>query len=110
MQTRKWYSLADKVWDPCNLAKAAAAVVANGGAPGIDHISCDRFAEQLETRLDELGQALRAHQFHPLAVQRVYIPQTGHEETEALRDSCCPRQSGPTGHPAGNGTDLGADL
>ena len=77
MQTKKWYSLADKVWDPRNLAKAAAAVLANGGAPGIDHVSCDRFAEQLDARLDELAQALRAHQYHPLAVQRVYIPKPG---------------------------------
>ena len=77
MQTKKWYSLADKVWDPRNLAKAAAAVLAHGGAPGIDHVSCDRFAEQWDARLDELAQALRAHPYHPLAVQRVYIPQPG---------------------------------
>ncbi|MCL5065599.1 MAG: hypothetical protein M1600_11100, partial [Firmicutes bacterium] len=39
MVVRKWYSLADKVWNPQNLVRAAAAVLSNQGSPGVDHQS-----------------------------------------------------------------------
>ncbi len=76
-QQRKWYSLADKVWNPANLAMAAASVLANHGAAGVDHQSCDRFAEHLGEELDRLGQAMREHRYQPLPVRRVWIPKPG---------------------------------
>ena len=76
-QQRKWYSLADKVWNPANLAMAAAAVLANNGAAGVDHQSCDQFAERLGEELDRLGQAMREHRYKPLPVRRVWIPKPG---------------------------------
>jgi RNA-directed DNA polymerase len=75
--TKKWYSLADKVWRPSNLAKAAAAVLANQGAAGLDHQSCEQFAEHLADELDGLSRALREHRYQPQPVRRVYIPKPG---------------------------------
>ena len=77
MTQRKWYSLADKIWSPSNLALAAGAVLANHGAAGVDHQSCEQFAEHLEEELEQLGDAMRRHRYHPLPVRRVYIPKPG---------------------------------
>ena len=74
---RKWYSLVDKVWNPANLALAAAAVLANQGAAGVDHQSCDQFAEHLGDELDRLGRAMWEHRYKPLPVRRVWIPKPG---------------------------------
>ena len=81
---RKWYSLADKVWNPTNLALAAAAVLANHGAAGVDRQSCDQFAEHLGAELDRLGQAMREHRYHPLPVRRVWIPKPGTQKQRPL--------------------------
>ncbi len=74
---KKWDSLADKVWHPSNLAKAAAAVLANHGAAGLDHQSCVQFGEHLADELATLGLALREHRYRPQPVRRVYIPKPG---------------------------------
>ena len=81
---RKWYSLADKVWNPANLARAAAAVLANQGAAGVDHQSCDQFAEHLGDELDRLGHAMREHRYKPLPVRRVWIPKPGTKKQRPL--------------------------
>lgn len=80
-QQRKWYSLADKVWNPANLALAAAAVLANQGAAGVDHQSCDQFAENLGDELDRLGHAMRERRYKPLPVRRIWIPKQGSVRT-----------------------------
>jgi group II intron reverse transcriptase/maturase len=77
MTQRKWYSLADKIWSPSNLALAAHAVLTNHGAAGVDHQSCEQFTEHLEDELEQLGEAMRRHRYHPLPVRRVYIPKPG---------------------------------
>ena len=64
MTQRKWYSLADKIWSPSNLALAAGAVLANHGAAGVDHQSCEQFAEHLEEEWEQLGDAMRRHRYH----------------------------------------------
>jgi len=83
-QQRKWYSLADKVWNPANLALAAAAVLANQGAAGVDHQSCDQFAEHLGDELDRLGHAMRERRYKPLPVRRVWIPKPGTKKQRPL--------------------------
>lgn len=83
-QQRKWYSLADKVWNPANLALAAATVLANQGAAGVDHQSCNQFAEHLGEELDRLGQAMREHRYQPLPVRRVWIPKPGTKKQRPL--------------------------
>jgi len=83
-QQRKWYSLADKVWNPANLALAAAAVLANQGAAGVDHQSCEQFAEHLGEELDRLGRAMREHRYQPLPVRRVWIPKPGTKKQRPL--------------------------
>lgn len=83
-QQRKWYSLADKVWNPGNLAMAAAAVLANRGAAGVDHQSGDQFAEHLGDELDRLGRAMQEHRYKPLPVRRVWIPKPGTKKQRPL--------------------------
>ncbi len=56
---------------------AAAAVLANQGAAGVDHQSCDQFATHLGDELDRLGQVMREHRYQPLPVRRVWIPKPG---------------------------------
>ena len=107
---RKWYSLADKVWNPANLAMAAAAVLANQGAAGVDHQSCDQFAEHLGEELDRLGQAMREHRYRPPAGPPRLDTEAGDQETEAPRGACYPGPRGGRSHAANHGTHLGTDL
>ncbi|PSR21819.1 MAG: group II intron reverse transcriptase/maturase [Sulfobacillus benefaciens] len=84
MTQRKWYSLADKVWSSSNLALAAGAVVKNHGAAGVDHQSCEQFAEHLDEELEALQNRMRQHDYHPLPVRRVYIPKPGTHKQRPL--------------------------
>ncbi|NMP22274.1 reverse transcriptase domain-containing protein [Sulfobacillus harzensis] len=59
------------------MTRAAAAVLANRGAAGLDRQSCDQFAEHLGEELERLGQAMREHRYKPLPVRRVFIPKPG---------------------------------
>ena len=59
------------------MALAAASVLTNHGAAGVDHQSCEQFAEHLEDEWEQLGDAMRRHRYHPLPVRRVYIPKPG---------------------------------
>jgi len=74
---RKWYSLYDKVHAPFNLQRAWERVWANHGAPGIDGLTVDRFAENAEERLQALSLDLREKTYRPHPVRRVYIPKSG---------------------------------
>src|SRR3954454_14533089 len=68
-----WFSLIDKVYAPANLAAAAAQVVANRGAPGVDHVTVERFTAHAEENLGRLGEQLRQG-YRPQPIRRVYIP------------------------------------
>lgn len=70
---RKWHSLIDKVYAPGNLRRAWARVQANAGAPGIDGITVEQFAERAEQWLAELAQDLRQKTYQPKSVRRVFI-------------------------------------
>lgn len=73
----KWYSLIDKVWALPNLQQAWQHVASNGGAPGSDGMTIERFAENADERLVQLAADLRAKTYRPQPVRRVLIPKSG---------------------------------
>jgi RNA-directed DNA polymerase len=79
-----WFSLIDKVYLERSLRAAMAKVVANHGAPGIDHVSVEAFAEAADANLAKLQQALRDGSYEPQAIRRVYIPKPGSNEQRPL--------------------------
>ena len=79
-----WFTLIDKVYSESNLRAAAAKVIANQGAAGVDHVSVEQFARQLDGQIAELSQQLRGGTYRPLPVRRVQIPKPGSRETRPL--------------------------
>ena len=80
----KWFRLIDKVWSLKSLGRSLEKVVAKGGSAGIDNQS----AQQVEVHRDQttakLEQELRASQYQPQAVKRVWIPKPGSQELRPL--------------------------
>jgi len=79
-----WFSLIDKVWTERNLVASYAKVAANGGAPGVDHVSVDEFGSKLEANVTKLTAALHDGSYEPQAIRRVYIPKPGSNEQRPL--------------------------
>ena len=79
-----WFSLIDKVYSAGNLAAAAAKVVANRGAAGVDHVDVEAFGYRMDENLKSLAEQLRAGTYRPQAIRRVYIPKPGSDELRPL--------------------------
>jgi RNA-directed DNA polymerase len=79
-----WFSLIDKVYASANLEAAFTKVLANGGAPGVDHVTVEAFDRRREANLTKLQQELRAGSYRPQAVRRVWIPKPGSREQRPL--------------------------
>jgi RNA-directed DNA polymerase len=79
-----WFSLVDKVCKRSNLHAAAAKVKANGGAPGVDHVTVEQFWSDLEANKAKLEAALRDGSYQPQAIRRTYIPKPGSNEQRPL--------------------------
>ena len=71
---RKWYSLADKVWNPETLRKAWEKVRANKGKHGVDGVTIEEFEAGLEANIKQLHEELKGKTYRPQPVRRVYIP------------------------------------
>src|SRR6266513_2010629 len=69
-----WFSLIDKVYAERNLRSATAKVVANRGAPGVDHVTVAAFDEALDTNVAKLSRTLRDGSYEPQAIRRTFIP------------------------------------
>jgi RNA-directed DNA polymerase len=80
----KWYSLIDKLYPIATLEAAFAAVKANQGAAGVDHVSIEDYAANLETNLARLSESLRTGSYRPQAIRRHYIPKPGSQEKRPL--------------------------
>jgi RNA-directed DNA polymerase len=80
----KWFRLIDKVWSAKNLAGSLQKVVAKGGSAGIDNQSARAVQEHPEQTIQKLEQELRAGQYQPQAVKRVWIPKPGSQEKRPL--------------------------
>jgi len=80
----KWFSLVDKVWKMENLQSAAAQVKANGGAAGVDGLSCEAYLKDGASRLQRLQAKLQQGSYEPHPVKRVWIPKLGSKELRPL--------------------------
>jgi RNA-directed DNA polymerase len=80
----KWFSLVDKVWKMENLQSAAAKVQANGGAAGVDGLSCEDYLKDSALRLRRLQAELQQDSYRPHPVKRVWIPKLGSKELRPL--------------------------
>src|ERR1700686_2073409 len=54
-----WFSLMVKVFAESNLRASYGKVAANGGAPGVDHVTVEAFGNDLEGNVAKLAAALR---------------------------------------------------
>ena len=55
----KWYSLIDKLHSEATLRAAFTQVEANRGAAGVDHVSVEQYAKDLDANLRRLSEELR---------------------------------------------------
>lgn len=74
MQPALHDALLERVLDPANLQRAWTRVKANKGAPGIDGMPIEAFAEYARVHWAGIRQALRDGSYQPQAVRRVAIP------------------------------------
>jgi RNA-directed DNA polymerase len=79
-----WFSLIDKVYAPANLLASCAKVAANGGAPGVDHVTVEDFTKRLAGNVEKLAAQLQDESYRPQRVRRVNIPKPGTKETRPL--------------------------
>jgi RNA-directed DNA polymerase len=80
----KWFRLIDKVWAEKNLGRALEKVVKNGGSAGIDRQSVREVERHKEKEIGDLQRELRAQDYRPQAVKRVWIEKLGSKEKRPL--------------------------
>jgi len=80
----KWFRLIDKVFSERNLFAAFQQVASKRGAPGVDHVTVDRFGQQLPENVWQLSDSLKDGSYRPQAIRRVHIPKPGTKETRPL--------------------------
>jgi group II intron reverse transcriptase/maturase len=69
--------LMEAALEPENWHAAWKAVVANGGAPGIDGMRCEELKEHLQRHGEAIAAKLRTGRYAPSPVKRVVIPKPG---------------------------------
>ena len=69
-----WFRLIDKVYHPRNLRASWCRSARNGGSPGIDGITIDRYRCDVEPNLQRLSEQLRTGAYRPKSIRRTYIP------------------------------------
>jgi RNA-directed DNA polymerase len=79
-----WFRLIDKVWSERNLFASYTKVAENQGAPGVDQVTVEAFAQQLETQLTNLKTALHEGTYQPQLIRRTYIPKPDSNEQRSL--------------------------
>ena len=80
----RWHSLIDKLYPLSTLRAAFTAVAANQGAAGVDHVTIERYASDLDANLDRLSASLKSGTYRPQAIRRHYIPKLGSRELRPL--------------------------
>ena len=79
-----WFSLIDKVYTLPALEAAFRKVEANKGAAGVDHVTIEMFADQLDVNLRRLVEELRDGTYRPQLIRRTWIPKPGSSEKRPL--------------------------
>lgn len=79
-----WFSLIDKVWTERNLRASFTKVLENRGAPGMDYVTVEEFARQLDTNVANVAAQLRDGSYEPQVIRRTYIPKPGSHEQRPL--------------------------
>lgn len=80
----KWYSLIDKVYPEATLRAAFREVSSNSGAAGVDHVTIERFADDVDANLQRLSEELRTGKYRAQAIRRHWIPKPGSQEKRPL--------------------------
>ena len=80
----RWHTLIDKVSAEINLFTAIRKVVANKGAPGVDHVTVEMFDCHSREELARLHAALTGDTYRPQAVRRKWIDKPGSPEKRPL--------------------------
>lgn len=70
----KWHSLYGQMLREQNLVNAFGKVKENGGAGGVDNVSIEDFERNLFDNIKNLQTELKAKDYRPSPVRRVYIP------------------------------------
>jgi RNA-directed DNA polymerase len=73
----RWHTLIDKVFSRVNLFTACRKVVGNRGAPGVDHVTVEKFDSHNREELVRLEAELRGGTYRPQAVRRKWIDKSG---------------------------------
>jgi RNA-directed DNA polymerase len=102
----KWFRLIDKVWSPKNLERSLQKVVAKGGSAGVDNQSARQIEIHKDQTIAKLEQELRASQYRPQAVKRVWIPQGWEQREASVRSADSERSNRSRSTAPCNGTDL----
>src|SRR5580692_6080365 len=101
----KWYSLIDKLYPETTLRAAFKAVATNRGAAGVDHVSIEGYAENLEANLARLSAALRTAG-NPAALH----PEAGKPGEAAAGNTECARPRGADGAVHGDRANFRAGI
>ena len=79
-----WFSLIDKVYAERTLRTAWQHVKANGGAPGVDHVTVAMYEQDLDRHLTRLATQLREGTYRPQPIRRTWIDKPGSREQRPL--------------------------
>jgi RNA-directed DNA polymerase len=80
----RWHTLIDKVFTRVNLFTACRKVVENEGAPGVDHVTVEKFDSSSTEELARLQAELQNGTYRPQAVRRKWIDKPGSREQRPL--------------------------
>ncbi len=84
LKGNKWFRLIDKVWAECTLQRAWQKVRSNGGSPGVDGMTIERFDKDSQSRLLAVKEHLKAATYQPKPVKRVWIDKPGSRDKRPL--------------------------
>lgn len=80
----RWHTLIDKVSAEINLFTAIRKVVSNKGAPGVDHVTVEKFDSHGREELARLQAELAGDTYRPQAVRRKWIDKPGSRDKRPL--------------------------
>jgi RNA-directed DNA polymerase len=80
----RWHTLIDKVYARVNLFHACRKVVGNKGAPGVDHVTVEKFDSQSREELARLQAELQNDTYRPQSVRRKWLDKPGSSEKRPL--------------------------